>query len=99
MGKRRNPYIGKTERSITDDGLENCSARLLPPYSVVLSSRAPIGHLAINTAPKPLPWPTAHSPDELSGKPGAVQYCDWGELGGGPCLLSRRIPPPMAHRA
>jgi type I restriction enzyme S subunit len=51
MGKRASPYIDQTERAITDAGLQNSSARLLPPQSVILSSRAPIGHLVINTAP------------------------------------------------
>lgn len=51
MGKRSSPYIGRTERNITDEGLQNSSARLLPPHSVILSSRAPIGHLVINTEP------------------------------------------------
>ena len=51
MGKRSTPYIDRTERSITDQGLQNSSARTLPPYSVILSSRAPIGHLVINTEP------------------------------------------------
>lgn len=51
MGKRSSPYISKTERTITDDGLKNSSARLLQPHSVIMSSRAPIGHLAINTEP------------------------------------------------
>jgi type I restriction enzyme S subunit len=51
MGKRSSPYIGRTERTITDEGLQNSSARLLPPHSVILSSRAPIGHLVINTEP------------------------------------------------
>jgi type I restriction enzyme S subunit len=49
MGKRLTPYIAETERTITEAGLENSSARMLPPYSVILSSRAPIGHLVINT--------------------------------------------------
>ncbi|MHB8057841.1 MAG: restriction endonuclease subunit S [Desulfuromonadaceae bacterium] len=49
MGKRISPYVGETQRSITDTGLKNSSARLLPPHSVILSSRAPIGHLVINT--------------------------------------------------
>lgn len=48
MGKRNSPYITGTERAITDSGLKNCSASLLPPQSVILSSRAPIGHLVIN---------------------------------------------------
>ena len=51
MGKRPTPYIAQTERTITDQGLQNSSARPLPPYSVILSSRAPIGHLVINTEP------------------------------------------------
>jgi type I restriction enzyme S subunit len=50
MGKRDTPYIDQTERTITDAGLQNSSARLLPKQSVILSSRAPIGHLVINTA-------------------------------------------------
>ena len=37
------------ERRLTDAGLN--AANLLPPYSVILSSRAPIGHLVINTVP------------------------------------------------
>lgn len=49
MGKRSSPYISETTRTITDAGLQNSSARLMPPYSVILSSRAPIGHLVINT--------------------------------------------------
>jgi type I restriction enzyme S subunit len=49
MGKRSTPYIDRTQRTITDEGLQNSSARLLPPHSVILSSRAPIGHLAINS--------------------------------------------------
>jgi type I restriction enzyme S subunit len=51
MGKRQSPYVGDTERKITDLGLQNSSARMLPPHSVILSSRAPIGHLVINTKP------------------------------------------------
>ncbi len=51
MGRRITPYIAQTERTITDAGLQNSSARLLPERSVILSTRAPIGHLAINTAP------------------------------------------------
>ena len=51
MGKRLSPYVGDSERKITELGLRDSSARMLPPYSVVLSSRAPIGHLVINTKP------------------------------------------------
>ncbi|MGI3152944.1 restriction endonuclease subunit S [Aeromonas veronii] len=51
MGKRSSPYVARTERTITDAGMQSSSARLLPPLSVILSSRAPIGHLVINTEP------------------------------------------------
>jgi type I restriction enzyme S subunit len=51
MGKLASPYVGDTERKITDLGLHNSSAQMLPPNSVILSSRAPIGHLIINTEP------------------------------------------------
>lgn len=51
MGGRPSPFVERTARTLTEDGLRNSSARLLSPYSVILSSRAPIGHLAINTEP------------------------------------------------
>ena len=51
MGKRLSPYVSNTERKISDLGLRDSSARMLPPNSVILSSRAPIGHLVINTEP------------------------------------------------
>lgn len=51
MGKRLSPYVSDTERKITDLGLRDSSARMLPQNSVILSSRAPIGHLVINTEP------------------------------------------------
>jgi len=49
MGRLTSIYVNDTERKITDAGLKNSSAKMLPPNSVILSSRAPIGHLAINT--------------------------------------------------
>jgi type I restriction enzyme S subunit len=48
MGKLNGREISSTERKITELGLKNSSAKLLPINSVILSSRAPIGHLAIN---------------------------------------------------
>jgi type I restriction enzyme S subunit len=45
------PYISETPRRITRDGLASCSADVLPPNCVLFSSRAPIGHVAINTVP------------------------------------------------
>jgi len=49
MGKLESIYVDDTARKITDAGLKNSSAKILPVSSVILSSRAPIGHLAINT--------------------------------------------------
>lgn len=40
-------YISKGERNITDSGLKNSSANLMPKGSVLFSSRAPIGYVAI----------------------------------------------------
>ncbi len=48
MGKLIGREIYSTERKITDKGMKNSSAKLLPINSIILSSRAPIGHLAIN---------------------------------------------------
>lgn len=44
-------YIGATERRITEAGLRSCAASVLPVGSVLFSSRAPIGHTAICSAP------------------------------------------------
>lgn len=40
-------YISKGERNITEIGLKNSSAKLMPKNTVLLSSRAPIGYVAI----------------------------------------------------
>ncbi|MCO5382141.1 MAG: restriction endonuclease subunit S [Methanosarcina barkeri] len=40
-------FIEKGERNITKEGLENSSARLMPAGTVLFSSRAPIGYVAI----------------------------------------------------
>lgn len=40
-------WISKGERKITEEGLRNSSAKLLPENTVLLSSRAPVGYLAI----------------------------------------------------
>ena len=42
-----NRYISRGERNITKLGLQNSSARMLPKGTVLLTSRAPIGYLAI----------------------------------------------------
>ena len=40
-------YISRGERNITEIGLNSCSTQLLPAHSVLFSSRAPIGYVAI----------------------------------------------------
>lgn len=40
-------YIERGERNITEVGLKSCSTRLLPKNTVLFSSRAPIGYIAI----------------------------------------------------
>ena len=42
-----NIYISKGERNITQEGLDNSSAKLVPKNTVLMTSRAPIGYIAI----------------------------------------------------
>jgi type I restriction enzyme, S subunit len=51
MGRLSGREVAKTSRMISNLGLRNSSARLVPGRSVILSTRAPIGHLAINAGP------------------------------------------------
>lgn len=51
MGKMDGDYIDQTPRKISELGLSKCSAKLVDANSVIMSTRAPIGHLAINTVP------------------------------------------------
>lgn len=44
-------FIENTRRMITDEGLKNSSARLMPQDSILLTSRATIGEVAINKKP------------------------------------------------
>ncbi|XME02350.1 restriction endonuclease subunit S [Lachnospiraceae bacterium C1.1] len=40
-------YISRGERNITEIGLNSCSTQLMPAHTVLFSSRAPIGYVAI----------------------------------------------------
>ena len=40
-------YISHGERNITAKGLNSCSAQLMPKHTVLFTSRAPIGYVAI----------------------------------------------------
>jgi len=51
MGNLDSPFLSMSRRTISDQGLAACSATLVPPKTVILSSRAPIGHLVINEVP------------------------------------------------
>ena len=44
-------YIARGARNITEEGLNGSSARLLPANTVLFSSRAPIGYVAIASQP------------------------------------------------
>lgn len=46
-----NRYINKGERNITQKGLDSCSAQMMPKNTVLFSSRAPIGYIAIANQP------------------------------------------------
>jgi len=47
LSKRESVYISDTERRISVAGLESCAASLVPKNSIIISTRAPIGSLAI----------------------------------------------------
>lgn len=44
-------YVSTTERNISQQGLENSSAKVMPPGTVMLTKRAPVGAVAVNTVP------------------------------------------------
>ena len=47
LSGHHNRFIASGNRNLTVQGLENCSARLVPSGTVLLSTRAPIGYVAI----------------------------------------------------
>ena len=47
LSTHNNRYIYYGERNITKIGLNSCSTKILPKNSVLFSSRAPIGYVAI----------------------------------------------------
>jgi type I restriction enzyme S subunit len=51
LAELNSKYIADTPRKITELGLKKCAAEILPENSVLFSSRAPIGHVAINKIP------------------------------------------------
>ena len=63
------PVLLATENKITDAGLQQVSSRLLPVGTVLLSSRAPIGYLAIAEIP------VAINQGFIALKPHNYEYC------------------------
>ncbi|RLB60968.1 MAG: hypothetical protein DRH08_14555 [Deltaproteobacteria bacterium] len=49
LSKLKTPYLNDSHKRITKKGLNGCSANLLPAGSIVMSSRAPIGYVALPT--------------------------------------------------
>lgn len=47
LGQLTTKYINSSQRAITQRGYDSCSTTLVPPNSVVMSTRAPIGHIGI----------------------------------------------------
>ena len=51
LGKEINKSTEYTKRTLTQAGIDGSSAKVIPANSVVLSTRAPIGYLVINSKP------------------------------------------------
>jgi type I restriction enzyme S subunit len=51
LSKLESIHLLKTDRKITESGLKKISSGLLPVGTVLLSSRAPVGYLALTTEP------------------------------------------------
>ena len=51
LGKLMSDKIINTKRLITEKAIEECNLPILPEGSVIISTRAPIGHMAINESP------------------------------------------------
>ena len=48
LSQLNTPYLSTSGKKITLEGLKSCSSHLLPSGSIILSSRAPIGYIAIS---------------------------------------------------
>jgi restriction endonuclease S subunit len=44
-------YVSRTERSITEEGLKASAAKLMPTGTVMLTKRAPVGAVVVNSVP------------------------------------------------
>ena len=50
LSEQKAKYVERGSKNITQEGFNSCSAQMIPAYNILMSSRAPIGLLAINTA-------------------------------------------------
>ena len=48
LSEQKAKYVERGSRNITQKGFNSCSAQMIPAYNILMSSRAPIGLLAIN---------------------------------------------------
>lgn len=48
LSDQKTKRISRGQRNITIKGFNSCSAQMIPPHNILMSSRAPIGLLAIN---------------------------------------------------
>ena len=51
LGKLTRDRISHTKRQVTEKAVAECNLSVLPPGSMIISTRAPIGHMAINEMP------------------------------------------------
>ena len=51
LGKLAGDRISQTRRQVTENAVEESNLSVLPAGSVIISTRAPIGHMAINDVP------------------------------------------------
>lgn len=49
LGNLSSPFISRTERTLTQEGYSSCSTTMIPANSILFTSRAPIGHIAVNS--------------------------------------------------
>ena len=50
LGKSTGRFISSSERRITQEGYRSCGTTIAPAGSIVLSTRAPIGHIGVITS-------------------------------------------------
>ena len=51
LGKNKSKYISNSERKITEKGYNSSNTTIVKENNIILSTRAPIGHIAINSVP------------------------------------------------